>query len=42
MRFWLYALAVLLLAACNSGERQRLQLEELERQNRPLDHTDAI
>ena len=34
MRFWLYALAVLLLAACNSGERQRLQLEELERQNR--------
>ena len=34
MRYWLYALAVLLLAACNSGERQRLQLEELERQNR--------
>ena len=34
MRFWLYALAVLLLAACHSGERQRLQLEELERQNR--------
>lgn len=28
------AFAALLLAACNSGERQRLQLEELERQNR--------
>ena len=34
MRYWHFVLAVLLLAACNSGERQRLQLEELERQNR--------
>ena len=34
VRYWLYALAVLLLAACHSGERQRLQLAELERQNR--------
>ena len=34
MRYWHFVLVVLLLAACNSGERQRLQLEELERQNR--------
>ena len=27
-------LAVLLLVACDNGERQRLQLAELERQNR--------
>ena len=30
---WLF-LAVLLLVACDNGERQRLQLAELERQNR--------
>ena len=30
---WLF-LAVLLLVACDSGEQQRLQLAELERQNR--------
>ena len=34
MRYWHLVLVVLLLAACNSGEQQRLQLEELERQNR--------
>ena len=34
MRSCFLVLAALLLAACNSGERQHLQLEELERQNR--------
>ena len=34
MRHTIILFTVLLLAACNSGERQRLQLEELERMNR--------
>ncbi|MBR6866721.1 MAG: hypothetical protein IKN02_00640, partial [Prevotella sp.] len=34
MRHTIILFTVLLLAACDSGERQRLQLEELERMNR--------
>ena len=34
MRTCFLVLAALLLVACHSGEQQRLQLEELERQNR--------